>query len=497
MGSRLRPARGLRDGKRLGQINTRTDSSGILGGDSSTEMKAPVEIVLAFPTRLTAYALSDGDSASSWIQVAVVGEYESSAYGKFSITSDDLRQMLSNFSSGKFPEPPTEICLDYDHLSLKPKNPGDGKAAGWFKELQLRANDSELWARVEWTPGGAEAVKAGEYRYVSPTFSKTFKNNAGESIGCTLINAAITNHPFLQGMAPMELSMRTGRVALAVLGDSDRRFRVDEAVCRAFNEPFSDPWNCYLVEIFGDVAVFYRDSRYYSVTFSLADDGTVTFEGTPVEVVVQYAPIGAGASLMANSKTLLSLRAADGKDVQVDLALLEELPFVKELRAKLPKEGETVVTAAALEALTGKVTTLTTQMTALSTRADTAEAQVKATELQLHTDRANAKVSALIAAGKLTPAQKEWAQKYALTSPVDFDAFAGTLAVVVQLNRSAGSGQAGDAGTAEAQLEAKAKEIQASQSGLSFAEAYSLASDRNPELFRQAMGEHDARVVSR
>jgi hypothetical protein len=45
---------------------------------------------------------------------------------------------------------------------------GTAKAAGWIKELQVR--DDGIFGRVEWTEAAAAAIKAGEYRYLSPVF---------------------------------------------------------------------------------------------------------------------------------------------------------------------------------------------------------------------------------------------------------------------------------------------------------------------------------------
>jgi phage I-like protein len=41
-------------------------------------------------------------------------------------------------------------------------------AAGWIKEL--KADDSGLWGRVEWTATAREMIGRKEYRYLSPSF---------------------------------------------------------------------------------------------------------------------------------------------------------------------------------------------------------------------------------------------------------------------------------------------------------------------------------------
>jgi len=183
---------------------------------------------------------ADAKTPASWIQVAVVGEYQDPRYGQFSITPEMLSSMVLNFSSGRFPEPPTEICIDYDHLTTKePTAPGDGKAAAWFKELKVDADGEELWARVEWTPEGAAAVRSGEYKFFSPYFSTDFENNKGEKLGPCLINGAITNRPFLQGMQPLSLSAGRGKsqhpldAAARVLRLHNPTLSVEQATARA------------------------------------------------------------------------------------------------------------------------------------------------------------------------------------------------------------------------------------------------------------------------
>jgi len=163
------------------------------------------DVILAWPKHLNDPAqVQKINSTRSWIQLARTGAFTSNRYGKFSITKDDLSMMLQNFSNVT-PMAPTELPIDYDHLSMDPKKPGDGIAAGWMKKLELRANGDELWAEVEWTPTGASRVENGEYRYVSPSFVKDHTHKDGKKIGTTLLAAAITNHPFLEGMSALTL----------------------------------------------------------------------------------------------------------------------------------------------------------------------------------------------------------------------------------------------------------------------------------------------------
>jgi hypothetical protein len=153
------------------------------------------DVILANPQALPALSLND-DAPRSWIQLATTGDFVSNRYGKFSITRADLGQMLHNFKTHT-PKAPTELPIDYDHLSMDPKKPGDGIAAGWLKRIELRANGDELWGEVEWTPRAAEQIRNREYRFMSPSFVKDYTDKQGRQIGTTLIGAAVTNHPYL------------------------------------------------------------------------------------------------------------------------------------------------------------------------------------------------------------------------------------------------------------------------------------------------------------
>lgn len=176
-------------------------------------------VILSNPTIVELAASSDAEPRRSWIQLAKVGSFVSKRYGKFSITRDDLSQMDFNFKNVT-PKDPTELPIDYDHLSMDPKKPGDGIAAGWLKNVELRAEGDELWGQVEWTSDGAEKIEKKEYRFVSPSFIKDHTHKNGERIGTTLLAAAITNHPFLEGMKALTLFNFSAMGDLAIVEEA-------------------------------------------------------------------------------------------------------------------------------------------------------------------------------------------------------------------------------------------------------------------------------------
>ena len=197
------------------------------------------------PTRITSIpitvpiALSDGDLSAERvadIQLLITGNFQSTRFGKFSITEQHIDRMVNNFDS-VHPVRPTELMIDYDHLSERPAQPGDGRAAGWFKRLYKKLSATgkpELWATVEFTEPAAEAVKRKEYRFFSPTFMFDYVTNVGKKIGATLLAGALTNRPFLQGMQAITLSL-TGEVA-GVAGPQTRKSNMPKITLKDEND---------------------------------------------------------------------------------------------------------------------------------------------------------------------------------------------------------------------------------------------------------------------
>src|SRR5579871_1568223 len=89
------------------------------------------------------------------------------------------------------------LVIDYEHQSLLAANNGQpAPAAAWFKSLEWRDGDGLYAIDVEWTARAAAMIEAKEYLYISPVFGYDKKTGAVKS----LINAALTNNPALDGM---------------------------------------------------------------------------------------------------------------------------------------------------------------------------------------------------------------------------------------------------------------------------------------------------------
>ncbi len=153
--------------------------------------------------------ISLADVSQSWAQVLRVGHFSHPSYGDFEVTAETLEHMVANFTNGVRPVPPTRLVVDYNH--------GDqsGRAAGWITALEVR-NGTELWAQVEWTDEAAEAIRRREYQFTSAEFAWAYQDKGdGTDRGPTLLAMAITNRPFVEGMAPLALSEKVSQALLA------------------------------------------------------------------------------------------------------------------------------------------------------------------------------------------------------------------------------------------------------------------------------------------
>jgi hypothetical protein len=160
------------------------------------------------------------DSQTMWIDCLREGSWLHPEHGNITVTLTDLKRIKENFDRKVIGRDPH---LDYGHFSYSPIDDDDLKAAGWFKKLELREVSTpssvkrdgtivsspmwHLFAMVEMTPKALDAVRTREFRYISPTFNmKYVSKDSGKDVGPTLEAAALTNTPFLTGLAPIVAS---------------------------------------------------------------------------------------------------------------------------------------------------------------------------------------------------------------------------------------------------------------------------------------------------
>jgi phage I-like protein len=133
------------------------------------------------------------DSRRKRIPVARIDRFKDKRYGAFSITAEDAaswkRNLAEHFNG--------EALIDFDHSPEKGKGT---RAAGWIRDLVV--DGEHVLADVEFTPAGADAIRNGEFRYISPTFVGSWKDEHGVDRGKTLLGAGLTNRPFLRKRMP-------------------------------------------------------------------------------------------------------------------------------------------------------------------------------------------------------------------------------------------------------------------------------------------------------
>ena len=151
------------------------------------------------PIQLGEGSAAPGTETKERIQLLRTGIFHHAEYGKFEITAQMLSEMVKNFRARVRG---VDIAIDYAHES-------DKVAAAWIVDLELGgANNEELWAKVKWTPAGAQKLADREYRYLSADFTFDYQDNESlVKFGPVLLGAGLTNRPVVKNMAPaIELS---------------------------------------------------------------------------------------------------------------------------------------------------------------------------------------------------------------------------------------------------------------------------------------------------
>lgn len=165
------------------------------------------------------------ENKSKHVQIARTGIFDHKVYGKFSITFSDLEKMKTNFEADvrrqKIDGNPV-LPFDYSHYD-------EDKAAGWIVGLKIEeieentpgsfpVKNGALFAEVKWTPQAAEKIRSHEFKFVSPSIARDYKDaETGKKYDVVLMGAALTNIPFLRDMEAIHLLSEDRRIAFESL----------------------------------------------------------------------------------------------------------------------------------------------------------------------------------------------------------------------------------------------------------------------------------------
>lgn len=138
------------------------------------------------------------------IMLIQAGEWPDSVKGSITITPGNLAQMKMNFDNGiGRPGQGLGLPIDFSH------NEWD-QAAGWINELEIEGN--ALYAHVEWTTAGKEAIQGGMYKCISPSFYPGDRGgwqdpeDLSNTVQNVIVGAGLTNIPFFKKLSPVRAS---------------------------------------------------------------------------------------------------------------------------------------------------------------------------------------------------------------------------------------------------------------------------------------------------
>ncbi len=419
----------------------------------------PTEAIVLSSVKLTADSVQlKDDKPTSTIQIAKVGDFKSTRYNKFKITEEHVDMMVKNHAAST-----TEPPIDYHHLSDDPVLPDQAIAAGWVKSLEKRA-DKSLWGSVEWTPKAAKHIQDGELRYISPVILWDALDEQGASIGTKLKAAALTNYPFLKGMASVSLSeLQAQGILLADLSIDQKRARLSEALQTYYKDSAT---YCWLRDVFDDYVVYEHGTKIYRLDYTTDSKLNVSFSGEPQEVVPQYVALSAhgGKKTMADENKNTNQLPPEVVKLQADFA---------EMQTKFADTA-------------GKVVSLTAAL-------ETEKTENQKLRDQIKKSGAEASVEKLLRAGKIVPAQKEDMVALAMKDEEFFTKMIANMPVVVKLNDPHGTND-GDEAAAMFNAEGgdpiklyddKVNEYKAANPKASQSEAMEAVEKANPGLYEK------------
>lgn len=177
--------------------------------------------IKAFHNLVKISADSQGNAPKT-IELLRTGTWNTPWHGEFEITPDDIQQFIINADQGVgLVEADPKIPLNYGHRS-------SDKAAGWMPKLYASEDGNALLADPEWTPTAEQAIKDGEWSYISPEFNpRSYPWEDPEQeynfVSNVITGAALTNIPLFKKLKPITASrLPNKKVKASAAGDSDK-----------------------------------------------------------------------------------------------------------------------------------------------------------------------------------------------------------------------------------------------------------------------------------
>lgn len=144
------------------------------------------------------------------LQLLTVGTWNTPWHGDFEISPADIDQFVTNYqaNTGLPADSDGKIQVNYGHRSYD-------KAAGWMSNLRAEEVNERisLVADVEWTEEALTAIKAGEWRYISPEFNPRAlpwedPEEEWRLVANVITGAGLTNIPLFKKLKKVAASER-------------------------------------------------------------------------------------------------------------------------------------------------------------------------------------------------------------------------------------------------------------------------------------------------
>jgi phage I-like protein len=162
------------------------------------------------------HTLSDPGDGPVWLKVLGVGRNEPRD-GRPPLEAGDVQNLERIVERTRARLRETEMMVDYDHQALNTERTGGrAPAAGWVKAIEARPDG--IWARVQWTAAARAAIRAGEYRYLSPAVTHDDDFRVRAIVNLALVNMPAFDLVALAAKATMETAMKFSQKLAAALG---------------------------------------------------------------------------------------------------------------------------------------------------------------------------------------------------------------------------------------------------------------------------------------
>ena len=345
------------------------------------------------------------------IRLFAMGE-NTTTKGVFLFDAEAAKSVLDAFATHG-----VDLAMDFDHGALAPADGRKRDVPGYYRP-EVRADG--LYAIPQWTDVGLDAIRPGkddagaptlpEYRYTSPSFSFDPETRRVLRLG----PLALTSYPATHHAKPLTLTARDRRGSLATLGAMSFE-DITEALMRAGAALLG--YGCEVEEVYADRVVFEvrgtdGRERCMSAPYTITD-GAVTL-GDLVEVEETYVPVAGGLRVAAPTPAPMSGAPQPAPTAQETPAMTSAVLVA----LGATDEGAALATLTTLRSeRDGLVAALNAKSYAEAVgvleahRRDAAElAQLRAT-VEADRKAAAAKertalLDAIVAEGKLTPAER-------------------------------------------------------------------------------------------